>query len=291
MNIPDCLSDSKSILFAGVGGGFDVFTSLPIKYCLKDKVFVFSNYNGHAKKFTDNPECYPEQEFASIVGTTYVLPKAGVKSLVPMYQEIVNKYEIDTIVAVDGGVDSLMHGDEEGAGTILEDFANLIAIDKVNVKRKLLICAGFGAELEEEVCHHHALQNIAELCNNHGFLGSCSLVNDTEEFDYYKKVCERVWASARKSHVQTRIISAALGIFGDDNLYDGIEANVLGNNKTKNYITPLTSMYWFFDLHQVMLKNVLYGLLSNTGTSTDLLMVYRQSIDVIKKRPRKVFPY
>lgn len=296
MNIPDCFSNAKRILFAGVGGGFDIFTALPLWVKLEGKEFVFSNYNGHVKKLTTPPESYPEERLNALLLKNkfeipfYVLPKVGVKSYLTMYKEIVKTHNIDTVVAVDGGVDSLMHGDEDGAGTILEDFANLIALDQIECD-KFLVCAGFGSELEEDVCHHHVLENIAQLCENGGFLGSCSLLNGSKEFEVYKDICDWVWADGRKSHVQTKVISAAVGVFGAKSLYDNVEANVFDNVGSKNYISPLTSMYWFFDLHKVMQKNVLYDTLNKTATSTDLLMAYRQSIDAVKKRPRKVFPY
>lgn len=295
MNIPDMFSDAERILFAGVGGGFDIYTALPLwieLYKDKNREFVFSNYNGTAKKFTNEPDTYPENEldFTLEKHTVYVLPKVGVKNYIPMYQEIVDKHNIDTIIAVDGGVDSLMHGDEDGAGTILEDFANLIAINHIKVD-KFLVCAGFGAEMEEGVCHHHVLENISELIRLGGFLGSCSLLKDTPEYNFYKEVCDLTWDNGRKSHIQTKIISAVEGIFGDNSLYDNVDAKVFGNDKAVNYLSPLTSMYWFFDLDMVMLRNVLYNALSKTATGTDLLMVYRQSIDEIKKRPKKAMPW
>jgi len=295
MNIPDCFSKARRILFAGVGGGFDIFTAIPLWVQLEDKEFVFSNYNGYVRKLTKPPDSYPEKRLYDILQKNeyeipfYVLPKVGVKSYEAMYAEIVKENDIDTIIAVDGGVDSLMRGNEEGAGTILEDFANLIAIDKIPVD-KFLVCSGFGSELEEDVCHHHVLENIALLCENGGFLGSCSLLKGTKEFEIYKEMCEWVWSEGRKSHIQTKVISAVEGVFGNNNLYEGVEANILGNTEAKNYITPLTSMYWFFDLHKVMLQNVLYDALSKTATATDLLMVYRQSIDTVKKRARMGLP-
>jgi len=39
MNMPDCFLNAKRILFAGVGGGFDIFTALPLWVKLKDKEF------------------------------------------------------------------------------------------------------------------------------------------------------------------------------------------------------------------------------------------------------------
>jgi hypothetical protein len=287
MNIPIKI-ENKNILFAGIGGGFDIFGAIPLLSSLKNNNHVFSNYNGEADKFTDMPNCYPENLLE--LKPLYVLPKMGVKAYLDMYKSIVAKHNIDVIIAVDGGVDSLMHGDEEGAGTILEDFANLIALNQLSSVDKYLVCSGFGTELEEGVCHHRVLENISLLCKDGGFLGSCSLVQGPE-FDEYKRICERVWENNRKSHVQTKVIASVLGDFGKANLYEDSEAKII--NSTKNiFLSPLMGIYWFFKLSNVMKYNRLYGSLSQTTTKTDLFMVYRQMIDNLKPmRKNVVFPY
>lgn len=300
-NIPNIFgSESKNILFAGIGGGFDVFSAIPLWINLRNttnRKFVFSNYNPLADKFSDDPKVYPEKQLHQILKANefdvpvYTLPKVGVKTYIGMYEEIIKKHNIDTIVAMDGGVDSLMQGDEEDAGTILEDFVSMIAINKTSCKNNFLICSGFGTELEEGLCHHHILENISSIIKRGGFLGTCSLIDHTDEFKFYKSICEYVWNQGRKSHIQTKIISSVMGMFGDDNLYDGIEANVTGTKKVKNYLSSLMSMYWFFTLSKVLEGNVLYKLLENTISKTDVLVVFRQTIDTIKKRQSKQLPY
>ena len=298
MNFPDVFQNSKNILFAGIGGGFDIFGAIPLWVSLRnsEKKFAFSNYNPSYVKFTEAPDIYPESQLNEFFKNNkfiipfYVLPKIGVKPYVEMYNKIIKDNNIDTVVAIDGGVDSLMHGDEDGAGTILEDFANLIALDKVNCSTKLLVCSGFGTELEEDVCHHHVLENMATLVKNEGFLGSCSLIGSTEEFNLYKQACEWVWTQGRKSHIQTKVISSVLGLWGDTNAYSDIEANVVGVKGVKNYLSPLMAIYWFFKLDKVAEENVLYNQLVNTVTKTDLLMAFRQTIDN-KKRPKKLLPW
>jgi len=303
MNIPNCFEDSTNILFAGVGGGFDIFGAIPIAVTLRENPkynFVFSNYNGNATKFTCTESIYPESKLIEVIDNQfapgepripiYSLPKVGVKAYEKMYAEIIKNHNIDTIVAIDGGVDSLMRGDEDGAGTILEDFVNLIALDQMKLK-SILVCSGFGTEMEEEICHHHVLENIAQLISQNAFLGSCSLVKDSEAYKYYKHICELVWIHGRKSHIHSKVLSASMGLFGDKNYYSGVEANVMGSQGNKNYLSPLMSIYWFFNLAGVMKNNLLYSRLLNTNTKTDALMMFRQSIDEIVRRPRKGIPY
>lgn len=72
MNLPDIFSDSKNILFAGIGGGFDLFGAIPLWVNLrrKPRKFAFSNYNGVSKEFTDNPDIYPELQLNELLKKT-----------------------------------------------------------------------------------------------------------------------------------------------------------------------------------------------------------------------------
>lgn len=298
MNLPIDFRDSKRILFAGIGGGFDIFTALPLWVRLRRKRsnFVLSNYNGLAKEFTSTPETYPEKELSQILKSNefnvpvYVIPKLGVKLQAKYYQQIVEDNEIDTVIAVDGGVDSLMQGDEANGGTMLEDFISLTALGQLKNVKKYLVCAGFGAEVEEGLCHYQVLESMSLICRQGGFLGSCSLLQD-EEFDIYKQICEWVWKKGRKSHIQTRIISSAMGAFGEKSLYDNIEANVASPSQNKCCNSLLSSIYWFFDLETVLKNNKLKHLLESTNIFTDALMLYRQFLSENILRAFKSLPY
>src|SRR6516164_11604471 len=119
MNLPVNFKESNRILLAGIGGGFDVFTGIPLWVTLRDeKYFVFSNYNATAKEFTNDPITYPEKELKDLLVhnkfdiPVYVMPKVGPVLQSKHYKKIIEENKIDTIIAVDGGVDSLTQGDE-----------------------------------------------------------------------------------------------------------------------------------------------------------------------------------
>lgn len=51
---------------------------------------------------------------------------------------------IDGIILIDGGVDSLMRGDEPEPGTMFEDSLSLLAVsDQKNIRVRLIACLGF----------------------------------------------------------------------------------------------------------------------------------------------------
>ena len=106
--------------------------------------------------------------------------------------KLLKEHDIDTIVLVDGGVDSLMRGDEEGCGTIFQDTISVGVVNLLDVPTKILACVGFGTETEEGVCHYRTLENIAGLTKNGGFLGACCLTANMAAFKYYEEICGKV---------------------------------------------------------------------------------------------------
>jgi len=272
----------NNILIAGIGGGFDVYGGIPLFANLPNKAVFFSNYNNKGET------TYVESAFSAVMSRpVVVIPRTGVRPMVENYKKIVTENSIDTIILMDGGVDSLMHGDEAGAGTFLEDLVSMVAINQLPVK-KILACSGFGTEMEEGVCHYTVLSNIAELIRKNAFYGCSALTKNTAGYDTYKKCCEVAWETGRASHIQSKIISAVEGRFGDDNIYGNVDALVLGK-KVDNFISPLMVLYWFFDLELVLQSHKLANLIKNTNTYTDVLMLMRQSIG--KTRPQMTIPY
>lgn len=296
--IPIDIEYYKSILFLGIGGGFDVYGSLPLWANITGKSTIFANVNLKNKKLREGVIGGDTSEDRLTTWLTensydnkvYVLPKVGVIQMMSNLKYIIEKNEIDFIICIDGGVDSIMQGNEEGAGTIIEDTVTMKAVHDLGIPT-CLMCIGFGTETEEELCHHSALENIAHLTQQGGFLGSCSLTKGPE-FTLYKKACEFGWNQTRKSHIHTKVISAVEGHFGESNLYDGIDAQVASGVKVINYINPLMPIMWFFDLKKVIANNYLAKPFGVTSTSTDVLIVYRQMIDQLAeiKRKRQVIP-
>lgn len=305
LNLPVNLTHYNSILFLGIGGGFDVYGSIPIftHSSLKGKKVTFANLNSSASPANGLQVAVPGgntpegrlAEWLLKEGHTdckvFTLPKCGVKTMKAYLEVIKAENEVDFIMCVDGGVDSLMTGDEEGAGTIIEDAITMSAVTELDDVVTCLMCVGFGAEMEEGVCHYSALENISRITEDGGFWGSCSLITGNPNYEAYKRACEHGWEGTRKSHIHTKVISAVEGKFGEENLYDGIDAQV-GGVKVVNWTNPLMSIMWFFDLATVMASNKLDVAFSITNTYTDVLMVYRQMIDELAKtkRVRKQLP-
>lgn len=291
LNLPSitCLDNGKRVLIAGGGGGFDVYAGIPIAWELEKqgKLVKFANYSSEQKGFDvrkSTEDDYPEYMMCKDM---YTLGREGVQIVKKGYEKIIDEHKIDTVILVDGGVDSLMRGDEEGAGTIFEDFISLSAVDALEGVEKLLVCLGFGVETEENLCHHHVLRNIATQAKNGSFYGSCSLTSDMEGFQEYKENCLNAWKFNRKSHVHTKIIPAVEGEFGNHHMYDEIDPKLLVKESDEYFISPLMSIYWFFNLEGVVKENLLVKHLKNSSTFTDALMMFRQALPQLKKKSRK----
>jgi hypothetical protein len=320
LNLPifDHLANSQNILIAGAGGGFDIFSGLPLYFALRaqGKMVHLANYSFTdfeiativsqpeilvdelvmgarapvMKRFPYFPEGYLSQWFKEVRGedvTVWMLAKVGVTPLIKAYQALVEHLGIDALVLVDGGVDSIMRGDEIGAGTLVEDSISLAAADRLDIPVKILACIGFGTEVEEAVCHYNALENMAALTQEGGFLGSCALIPQMEAFELFEAACRYVWEQPghAKSHISTRIIPAVHGHFGNHHMYPNDPFN------TSIFLSPLMSLYWFFDAAAVIKRNLIIDLLRPTFTTHEAMIrvaTYRQQL---RARPRRTIPY
>lgn len=312
------LTDCKRVLIAGAGGGFDVFAGLPLYFALREQGYEvhLANYsfvNFGAAKLISRPQIlidtmligarggvireydyYPEgflaQWFEQERGedvTVWMFNRVGVLALLTAYRTLVEHLGgVDAIILVDGGVDALMRGDETGPGTLLEDSISLAAVEVLEgVRVKILANLGFGTEVEEAVCHHHALENIAALAMEGAFWGGCALTPQMEAFQLYEAACRYVWEQPThyRSHISTRVIPAVQGHFDGYRMYDDPEMPA--------FLSPLMSLYWFTDAQAVARRNLLIEELRDTYTFDDAsraMMAYRMQVDL---RPRKNIPY
>jgi len=318
LNLPilHLLDDAENILIAGAGGGFDVFAGLPLFYTLRQrgKNVHLANYSfspldvgvfmtdgiiieadilvgargdvRHA--FNYFPEGFLAQWFKQEQDedlTVWMLPNMGVAPVRKGYAQLIDHLNIDALILVDGGVDSIMRGDESGPGTLIEDSISLAAVKPLDIPVKILACIGFGTEVEERVCHYHALENMAGLAEMGAFWGSCALTAQMEAFQYYEKACRYVWEQPdhRKSHISTRIIPAVHGAFGHHSMYQGHTI------PTRLMISPLMSLYWFFDANAVIELNLLMDLLEKTESTHDAFLAFRR-LD-IERRHHENLPY
>jgi hypothetical protein len=89
---------------------------------------------------------------------------------------------------MDGGSDSLMVGNEAGLGDPLEDAASVAAAAamKGNIRHRMVISVGFGADRYNDVSDFSSLRAVAEITKAGGFLGSVSLEPSSLGYEFYK---------------------------------------------------------------------------------------------------------
>ena len=283
----DELNSAKNILLAGAGGGFDIFCGLPLYFALKttDKnvylanlsfsvlpqppiavpenwltpnllkvtADLFSNKNWLSAVYF--PELHLTKWFAKQGWNVpiYCFENTGVKPLVANYKTLVETLDLDTVILVDGGTDSLMRGDEVGLGTPFEDISSITAVHQLAVKRKMLVCLGFGVDYFHGVCHAQFLEAVAELIRSKGYLGMFSLMPEMSEVQLYQQACQDIFQNLSEHYtsiVSSSILSSLEGRYG----------NYHATRRTENsrlWINPLMSVYWCFRLEQVA-KRILY---------------------------------
>src|SRR5215213_9754771 len=101
LNLPiiDQVSNCKSILIAGMGGGFDIFCGLPIYFELKDSLIgVTAAVETYMPYF---PERYLAQWLKEKRGddaTIWCFKKTGVDPLLENYRTLVKHLGIDAII-------------------------------------------------------------------------------------------------------------------------------------------------------------------------------------------------
>jgi hypothetical protein len=313
LNLPffTALEPARRVLLVGAGGGFDVFCGLPLYFALRGAgkdVFLANLSFTHLQDTTGRrltpalvevtadsegpryinyfPEGYlcgwfrEQGEEVSV----YCFERTGVVPLRQAYERLVEWLEIDTLLLIDGGTDSLMRGDEDGLGTPHEDIASLAATRHLDLPRKLLACLGFGIDHYHDVCHYRFLEAVAELSRAGAYLGAFSLTADMPEVRRYLDACRAVWAAMPRhpSIVNTSIVSAIEGRYGDYHATDRTAGSEL-------WINPLMALYWCFQLEPVADRVLYLDRLMDTQSFDEVGAVIMQWL-ALRERVRPALP-
>jgi hypothetical protein len=303
------LEKSTRILVAGCGGGFDVFAGVPIAHRLwaMGKSVVFANFSfsnlwlcggeriastmWRVDQASNEMPYFPEKwlaEWLHANGRTapiYAFAKSGVRPLSAAYSWIVDHHQIDLIVLIDGGTDSIIFGDEPGLGTVVEDAVSIVAVDQAAGERAVLAAIGFGVDDYHGVSHHAFLENAARLTNDGGFLGAFSLQRDIAEAGAFLDLVD--YANQRQpahpSIVCNSIASAVRGEFG----------NYHATNRTSGtdlFINPLMSQYWTFTVSSIVRRMAYASALAETERMEDASRAINLSRETAEVRPRRPIP-
>lgn len=282
----EIIDSSENLLIAGMGGGFDLLCGIPIYYMLdKSKNIFLSNYSftslgylTNAKKYSDYlykidknsvfdtefTTYFPEKYISEFTGKKVYCIKheSGVSQMKESLEAIINENKIDTVLMVDGGIDSILRGDEYSLGTPEEDSISLCALGQIKGVKKIIGCTAFGAEKITEISHCEVLERIADLTKKGSFLGAWSIVPETEAGKKYRECAEYALSKhpeRHKSVIASSMLSALSGEFGD---YHLTKRTATPGNEL--FINPLMNVFWFFDLDGVYRQNLYMDEIKNT---------------------------
>jgi len=266
---PSCLTiGSKKTLVIGIGGGYDVYTCLPWflqlsleeqehcvigNYTFTDDIHKYTkdedSYVAEIKPDTvrtmNNSQYFPELHLAQKLNRSiYAFRLMPCPMLINILLEFVLEHQIEQMFLFDGGIDSIIFGDEGLVyGSPLEDSQMIIACAAVASKNNLpsvLVTSAVGID----DCDIKSYMNHWDLltCANATY-GKFKLTSDLPNFKTYEDICQ---TSDPSSIIQESIIAAANGILGlylNPRLYP----SRIADKNDLPLIREETSFLWFWD--------------------------------------------
>lgn len=286
--IQSCIKPSQRVLIAGAGGGFDFLCGVPLMLALEAQgcethlanlTFTSFKNASEVRRHTHSlveitsassgdsyfPEKWLAQWFKERFRRELSIWCFEATGLVPYQQSyayLVNHLQIDTILVVDGGVDSLLRGDEHSLGTPLWDALTVGAVHQLEGPQKLLASVAFGAERWDKISHAQALARIADLTRAAALLGVTSLLRAMDEGKYFMEAAQFIFdhqPGVRQSTVVSALLAALNGEFGERPVNAYTQATPL-------WVSPLMCLYWFFDLDEVARQKLFLPCLAGTQT-------------------------
>lgn len=300
-------NESDTILLAGAGGGYDVFCALPLFFKLRSwgKEVVLGNLSfspigtlegerpsdrmlevtaetpmGGSSYFPEKFLCEWLDEELGSRNSIFCFERTGVAPICESYETLVVERDIDTVVLVDGGTDSLMRGDEFGLGTPQEDIASIAAASSLELKNKFLVCIGFGVDTYHGVNHFQFLEAVADLTKSGDFLGGGPLLPQAEEARLYREATESVFEkmSHYPSIVNSSVLSAVAGEYGDYHA-------TFRTKGSRLWINPLMTFFWAFELDAVAKRCLYLDEVKNTRNYAELTLAiekFRAGLESIR---------
>ncbi|MFI6863535.1 DUF1152 domain-containing protein [Streptomyces sp. NPDC050421] len=308
----DRLDSAERILVAGAGGGFDIYAGLPLALSLihRNKQVQFANLSFSALEGLPldswlapdlavvTPETslhqpyFPERTLAQWLalhgypGRVHALSRTGVQPLRDAYRALIEQYDIDAVVLVDGGTDILMRGDESGLGTPEEDLTSVAALAAIEGPDRLVVSIGFGVDAYHGVSHGLVLENIAALERDGAYLGAFSVPRTTREGALFVDAVAHAQEHTpdHPSIVNGSIAAAVRGEFGDVRFTSRTSDSEL-------FINPLMSLYFAFELEGIA-RNCLYlDRIEHTHLMRQVSSAIEAFRDEVRQRPPRRIPH
>ncbi|WP_086770258.1 DUF1152 domain-containing protein [Streptomyces bobili] len=307
------LADAERILVAGAGGGFDIYSGLPLALSLlhQGKQVYLANLSFSAlaglpiddwvapdvaavtPDSAPHQSYFPERTLAQWLRvhgypcTVYAFPQTGVRPLRAAYQALIELHGVDAVVLVDGGTDILMRGDEAGLGTPEEDLTSVAALAALDgIATRLVVSVGFGVDAYHGVNHVQVLESIAALERAGAYLGAFSIPRATREGALYLDAVAHAQdhTSERPSIVNGSIAAAVRGSFGDVRFTDRTRNSEL-------FVNPLMALYFAFDLPGLAARCLYLDRIEDTHLMRQVHSRITEFRESVVTRPPRRFPH
>lgn len=304
----------KTVFITGCGGGFDFVHSMTVIPILRQhgkQVVIGSNSFGlphiieggqlyWESSTRSQPRCAVYRVDGSCKGPEYYAPEVGlcncldalypdtaphwvyayyarsmtVPDMKELYECIVEDHEVDAVLAIDGGSDSLMKGDEKGLGDPVEDattLSSIALIDKPRVLSKTLVCIGVGCDRFNGVSDSSTLRAIAELTRTGAFLG-CAALSPPVVSLYERVIKHQERIASFNSVIANAIVAAGQGAFGSQHVPESLRERVMPGQL---YLWPFMAMHFGFDIQGVVDRSLMCPLLEPARTVEEQHMALR----------------
>ena len=151
---------------------------------------------------------------------------------------------------------------------------------------RLVACLGFGIDAYHGVCHALALENIAALEREGGYLGAFSIPGSSTEARLYREAVLHAQQATpvRPSIVHAQITAALAGEFGNVHASDRTRGSEL-------FVNPLMGIYFTFDL-PTLARSVHYlDRLEGTQTLMQVSLAIEEYRHSVTPRAQRAIPH
>ena len=225
--------------------------------------------------------------------------------LFDVYKMIIEKHDIDTLLLIDGGTDSLMRGDESGLGDPIEDATSVCAAARLRTLRhKFLISIGFvssfsfplfsfqsialkrfGADRFNGVSDGASLRAVAELTKMGGFRGSFSIELEDPGRLFYEELLDHIYqAQSFRSVLSSLILASSKGDYG-------VIVPALSGGRVQEgdgaYVWPLMTMLFCFDVDVVFERSLICKWINAAESPTHAHFLLMQGRHTVEIRPEE----
>jgi hypothetical protein len=300
------------VLIAGCGGGYDVVCALPVALALKaaGHPVHLANYSftdlheatecpqvdgclyrvGRTSEPSKTRRYFPERQLSrwwhhrfGEDQSIWAFGRQGVRPVRQAYRYLQATLDLRSVVVVDGGVDGLFIGNEHELGSPSMDAVSILSAASLSECTGVFCFTAFGTEgTAYSVRHADALRRVADLVQSKSMLGVAACIPGTAVGDdfldavrYIHGDTPDIWHSNMVSSIQ----AAMHGRFGET-------AVTVKTQTDRIWVSPLTLLYWFFDLEAVAAMKPYRHEVLETDSVTDVydaIERVRQRLGVLEK--------